>query len=162
MTGTHPISLGAKSIVQIRAHLSSTYGPLTIGEACIISERTSIGLLSRPTRDLDGSLVPFTGTTLGPAVLIESGAVVEATSIGAYTIIESGAKVGSQVRVGVGCKICAGVELGPGVVVEDGMIVWGSGWGEWRREDPKLDPLVLRRAWVGEMLEVLRRGWTGK
>lgn len=108
--------------------------------------------------------MPSAGTTLGPAVLIESGAVVEATSIGAYSIIESGAKVGKGAKIGAGCKICAGVELGEGVVVEDGMVVWGNGWGLWRKEErgAKLDPLVVRRAWMGEMLEVLKRGWTGK
>lgn len=135
---------------------------MTIGEACIISERASIGPLSPSSQPSNEA--PPTGTTLAPCVLVESGAIVEATSIGAYTIIESGVKVGRGAKIGTVCKICAGVEVGEGAVVEDGMVVWGNGWGEWRREGKgkMLDPLSVRRAWVGEMLEVLRRGWTGK
>ncbi len=164
LVGGYPITLGPKSIIQIRAHLSSAHGPLTIGEACIISERTSIGALSPPPQSPDASPAPPTGTTLGPCVLIESGAVVEASSVGAYTIVESGAKVGRDAKIGTGCKISSGVELGEGAVVEDGVVVWGSGWGKWRSEGKgkSLDPLAVRRAWVGEMLEVLRRGWIGK
>ncbi|KAK4695511.1 hypothetical protein P7C71_g2255, partial [Lecanoromycetidae sp. Uapishka_2] len=165
LTGSFPITLGANSIIQIRTHLSSTHGFLTIGEACIISERSSIGLLSPPYESSDNSLQPaVAGTTLGPAVLVESGAVVEATSVGPYTIIESGARIGKGAKVGAGCKICAGVEIGEGSVVENGMVVWGNGWGERRREGrgKAMDPLVMRKVWPGETLEVLRKGWTGK
>ena len=161
-TGSYPVTLGARSIIQIRARLFSTQGPLIIGDSCIISERASIGATSSSFHALDADSSPtHTGTTLGPYVLVESGAVVEATLVGASSIIESGARLGKGSKVGAGCKICSGVEVGEDVVIEDGMVAYGNGWGEWRKEQG-FEPLRLRRAWVDEMAGVLRRGWTGK
>ena len=102
------------------------------------------------------------GVSLAPGVLIESGATVEAASIGAYTIIEAGAKVGKGAVIGEHCKVCAGVQLEEGAVVGNGMVVYGSGWGEWRSEQGRQDLEVMRRAAVSEQYEVLRRCWTGK
>ena len=68
-------------------------------------------------------------------MIIESGATVEARSVGDYSIIEAGAKVGKGARIGGYCKICAKVEVPEGGVVEDGMVVWGDGWGERRMEE---------------------------
>ncbi|KAL2040986.1 hypothetical protein N7G274_006444 [Stereocaulon virgatum] len=162
LTGTHPISLGQNVIIQIRARLSSTCGPLTIAENCIISERASVGLLSSPpTPSSQGDGTPQ-GTSLSPGVLIESGAVVEAVSIGAYSIVEAGARIGKGAVIGERCKICAGVFVGEGVEVEDGVVVWGSGWGQYRREVRREVFEGGRERVVGEMEGVLRRGWSGK
>ncbi|KAL2055471.1 hypothetical protein ABVK25_004279 [Lepraria finkii] len=150
LTGPHPISLGANVIIQIRARLYSTYGPLTLSENCIISERASVGFLSPPTSlptsppistttqpsGIDNNEPP--STTLAPGVLIESGAVTEAASIGAYTIIEAGARIGKGAKIGERCKICAGVVVGEGVVVGDGIVVsgeWVGGVQEGGEED---------------------------
>lgn len=56
--------------------------------------------------------------TLQPGVLIETCASVEGASIGAYTIIEAGAKIGKGAVVGANSKVCAGVEIGEGMIVE--------------------------------------------
>ena len=140
--------------------MTAAYGPINISENCLISERASIGVLSppAPTQAEDKP----TGVSLGPGVVIESGAVVEAASIGAYTIIEAGAKVGKGTVVGEHCKVCALVELGEGAVVGDGVVVYGSGWGEWRSEQGRQELEGMRRKAVTEQIEVLRRCWTGK
>lgn len=155
--GTHLITLGSKAIVQLRARLTSTYGPIGVGEGCIISERASIGLLSPPQNEKEAA-----GVTLSPGVLVETCAVVEGASVGAYTIIESGAKIGKGAVVGSDCKVCAGVEIGEGAVVEDGTVVYGSGWGERRKVKKGLGLDGMRKTWVDLQGEALRKMWTGK
>ena len=88
--------------------------------------------------------------------------MIEATSIGAYTIIEAGARIGKGAKIGERCKICAGVVVGEGVVVGDGIVVWGSGWGECRREERRTEFGGLREKRVREQGDVLKRGWIGK
>ena len=160
LTGTQPISFGPNVIIQIRARISSAYSPINISENCIISERASIGLLSppAPTESEDDPA----GMSLAPGVVIGSGATVEGASIGAYTIIEAGAKVGKGAVIGEHCKICAMVQVGEGAVVGNGIVVYGSGWGEWRSEHGRQETEGMRRAAVSEQYEVLRRCWTGK
>ena len=140
--------------------MTSAYGAIHISENCLISERASIGLLSppAPTQAEDDPA----GVSLAPGVVIESGATVEAASIGAYTIIEAGAKLGRGAVIGEYCKVCAMVELGEGAVVGNGMVVYGSGWGEWRSEQGRQELEGMRKAAVSEQIEVLRRCWTGK
>lgn len=159
LTGSQTISLGPNVIIQIRARLNTIYGPINISENCIINERATIGMLSPPasTKADDPA-----GVSLAPGVVIESGATVEAASIGAYTIIEAGAKVGRGAVIGDHCKVCAGVQLAEGAVVGNGMVVYGSGWGEWRSEQGRQDLEGMRRAAVSEQHEVLKRCWTGK
>ncbi|CAF9939902.1 MAG: hypothetical protein ALECFALPRED_008371 [Alectoria fallacina] len=155
--GTHLITLGSRSIVQLRARLTSTYGPVGVGEGCIISERASIGLLSPPRNEREAE-----GVTISRGVLIESCAVVEGASIGAYTIIEAGAKIGKGAVVGSNSKVCVGVEIGEGMVVEDDTVVYGSGWGERRKEKEGVGLDGMRRLWVELQEDALRRMWTGK
>ena len=82
--------------------------------------------------------------------------------MGAYTIIEAGAKIGKGAVVGSNSKVCAGVEIGEGMVVEDYTVVYGSGWGE-RRKTKKGSGLDgMRKTWVDLQGEALRRMWTGK
>ncbi|KAF6221364.1 hypothetical protein HO133_002219 [Letharia lupina] len=147
-TGTHLIKIGSKSIVQLRARLTSNYGPISVGDGCIISERASIGLLSSPQNEKEAK-----GVTLSSGVLIETCAVVQGASIGAYTIIEAGAKIGKGTVVGV--------EIGEGMVVDDNTVVYGSG-GERRKEKKGLGLDRARKVWVDLQEDTLRRMWTGK
>lgn len=160
ITGAHPISLGPNVILQIRARINSAYGPINISENCIVNERATIGVLSPPA-STQAEDEPA-GVSLASGVVIESGATVEAASIGAYTIIEAGAKVGKGAIIGEHCKVCAMVQVGEGAVVENGMVVYGSGWGESRSEHGRQEAAGMRRAAVSEQYEVLRRVWTGK
>ncbi len=146
---------GSKTIVQLRTLLTSNYGPVDVGDGCIISERASIGLLSAPRNEKEAK-----GVTLSPGVLIETCAVVEGASIGPYTIIEAGAKIGRGTVIGANSKVCGGVEIGEDVVVEDDTVVYGSGWGQRRKEKKGLDE--VRRKWVDLQEDALRRMWTGK
>ena len=155
--GNHPITLGSNTILQLRACLTSTYGRIRIEDGCIISERASIGLLSPPRNEKE-----VDGVTLSPGVLIETGASVQSAWIGAYTIIEAGAKIGKGTVVGANSKVCAGVEIGEGMVVEDDTVVYGSGWGERRKEKKDLGLDKMRKAWVDMQGDTLRRMWTGK
>ena len=155
--GTHPITLGSNTILQLRACLTSTYGPVRIEDGCIISERASIGLLSPPQNEKEAD-----GVTLSPGVLVETCASVQGAWIGAYTIIEAGAKIGKGTVVGANSKVCAGVDVGEGMVVEDDTVVYGSGWGERRKEKPGLGLDTMRKARVDMQGDTLRRMWTGK
>lgn len=143
--------------MQLRARLTSNYGSIGIGDGCIISERASIGLLSPPQNEIEAN-----GVTLLPGVLIESCTVIEGVSIGAYTIIEAGAKIGKGTVVGANSKVCAGVHIGEGIVVEDNTVVYGSGWGEERKEKKGLGLDGMRKTWVDLQEDTLRRMWTGK
>ena len=143
--------------MQLRACLNSTYGPIRIEDGCVISERASIGLLGPPRNELEAK-----GVTLSACVLIETCASVEGASIGANTIIEAGAKIGKGTVIGANSKVCAGVEVGEGMIVEDDTVVYGSGWGEQRKEKKGLGLNGMRKVWVEMQQDTLRRMWTGK
>ncbi|CAF9931727.1 MAG: hypothetical protein HETSPECPRED_008178 [Heterodermia speciosa] len=92
LKGTQPVSVSANSIIQPRARLISTHGPITIGERCIIAERAVLGLQSQAI--VDGS-----GVVLGNGVVIESGATVQG-SLEEGSLVEVGAVVGKGSVVG--------------------------------------------------------------
>lgn len=143
--------------MQLRACLSSTYGPIQVGDGCIVSERASIGLLSPARNEKEAN-----GVTLSRGVFIGTCASVEGASIGAYTVIEAGAKIGKGTVIGAYSKVCAGVEIGEGMVVEDATVVYGSGWGGRRKEKKGLGLDGMRKAWVDLQRDTLRTMWTGK
>lgn len=87
---------------------------------------------------------------------------MEAAFVGAYTIIEAGAKVGKGVTVGERSKICAGVEIGHGQTVGNDTVVYGSAWGDRRQEKRGLGLDEARTEWVDAQGLALRRLWTGK
>ena len=129
LAGIHPITLGPEAVIEFRTRLVSTHGPICVGEGSIVSERASIGLLTpRATANPNHN----SGVALGRHVFVESGAIVEAASIGDYTVVEVGAKIGQGAKVGVKCKICAKVDIRPNEVVADNTVVFGNGWGERR------------------------------
>lgn len=102
LTGIYPITVGANTIIHLRAKLSSSHGPITIGEGCIIGERANLGLQDKEPDD-GGK-----GVVVGSGVVIESGARVLG-SIGDGSVVEVGAEVKMGSVVGkVGRKIsCA-------------------------------------------------------
>ena len=102
------------------------------------------------------------GVILLPGVLIETGASVEGASIGANTIIEAGAKIGKGTVIGAHSKVCAGVKLGERVSVGDYTVVYGSGWGERRKENRDVGLDGMRKAWVKLQGDTLRKVWAGK
>ena len=100
--------------------------------------------------------------TISPNVLIETGAIIEGASIGAYTIVEAGAKIGKGTVIGANSKVCAGLEVGEGIVIGDNTVVYGSGWGEQREAQDGLGLNGMRKAWMESQEDSLRRMWTGK
>ena len=96
VTGVHPITIGANSIIQLRAKLDSAHGSITIGERCIIAERAVLGLQSKAGVDSKGIF-------LGNGVVIQSGARVEG-SLGEGTTVEPGAVVEKGSVVGKVCE----------------------------------------------------------
>lgn len=65
---------------------------MSVGEGCIISERTSVGVLE-PGEDSKK------GVVLGKGVVLETGAVVEGV-LGEGTVVDVGGKVGAGCVVG--------------------------------------------------------------
>ena len=162
LAGIHHISLGEKAILQPRSRVLSTVGPVDIGEGCIVAERACIGISTDAPNLRNDQQVPEREFKLGRGVVIASGAVIEAASIGAFTIVEAGAKVGKGAIVGERCRICAKVEVGQGAVVEDRTVVYGNAFGESRVEKGGGVLDERREGWIREHGETLRRIWTGK
>jgi dynactin-6 len=85
--GNYPVTILSQSVIHPRSRINSTYGPVKLGPICIISERCNIGLQSPAPGQIEG-------VTLGKAVVVEVGAVVEAREVGEGCVIEVNAKVG--------------------------------------------------------------------
>ncbi|RDL39654.1 uncharacterized protein BP5553_03994 [Venustampulla echinocandica] len=101
LTGTHLITLGSNTVVHPRTKLNSTYASITIGNNCILSERSMIGLQSEATGNENE------GVLIENGVVVEVGATVEALSIGEGCLIEINARIGKGAVLG---KLCLGME----------------------------------------------------
>ncbi|GMG01186.1 unnamed protein product [Aspergillus oryzae var. brunneus] len=130
--GTHPISIGAGTIVHPRAKFYSYEGPIIIGENCIISEKSTIGAAPtqppsflRESRTSDGLPVRISScVTVGPLATILPGAHIHSA-----VTIEALATVHRRVSIGAHSKICSGCEVSDNVKIRDWTVVWGSGAG---------------------------------
>lgn len=89
ITGIHPVTIGANTVIHLRSKLTSAHGTITIGDGCIIGERAVVGLQG----------VGETGVVIGNGVVVEAGARVEG-SVGEGTVIEAGGVVGRGAVVG--------------------------------------------------------------
>jgi dynactin-6 len=99
LLGTKLITIGGDSVVHPRAKLISSLAPVTIGKACILSERSAVGLQS-PSNDQPE------GVVIEDCVVVEVGAIVEAKRVGEGTIVEINARVGKGAVIGKVCVIC--------------------------------------------------------
>ncbi|EHA18486.1 hypothetical protein ASPNIDRAFT_225614 [Aspergillus niger ATCC 1015] len=134
--GSHPISIGASTIIHPRARIYSYEGPVIIGNGCIISEKSVIGSAPTPTSTTsttsggiaskdEGSILPIrisNSVTIGPGAQILPGAHIHSSSS-----VEARAVIGRRSVVGSHCRVCAGVEVGDGDGIADWMVVWGGG-----------------------------------
>jgi len=89
ISGIHPITVGANTVIHLRSKLTSTHGTITIGEGCIIGERAVVGLQG----------VGEKGVVIGKGVVVEAGARVEG-SLGEGTVVDTGGMVGRGAVVG--------------------------------------------------------------
>ncbi|KAA8910247.1 trimeric LpxA-like protein [Sphaerosporella brunnea] len=115
LTGTHLIRVGNHTAVHPRCRINSSAGPITIGDYCILNERTQI--IAPDER----------GIVLENYVVVETNAVVEAQRVGEGSVIEVGAKIGKGAVVGKNCKFTPLTTVADGEVVEDDTVVWGFG-----------------------------------
>ncbi|PYH84239.1 hypothetical protein BO82DRAFT_244542, partial [Aspergillus uvarum CBS 121591] len=152
--GTHPISIGAHTIIHPRARLYSHEGPILISNNCIISEKTVIGTpgpfpgASRPapsttaitTTTSEGTAAAAAAAaaalpirissrvTIGPAVSIAPGAHIHSG-----VVIDALAVINRRVDVGAHARVCAGCEVAAGTGVGEWVVVWGCGGGGGQR-----------------------------
>lgn len=132
--GTHPISVGAGTVIHPRARIYSYDGPVIIGEGCIISEKSTIGIPpSTPTSlpPTPKEVVPIrisNGVTIGPLVTVFPGAHIHS-----FVTVESLAIINRRVSLGAHSKVCSGCEVAANTVIKDWTVVWGSGAGSCQR-----------------------------
>ncbi|EEH09201.1 transferase hexapeptide domain-containing protein [Histoplasma capsulatum G186AR] len=137
--GTHPISIGAGTVIHPRTKFISFEGPIKIGSGCIIGEKSIIGgpqtsptPLTPTTRSIDTttSITP-TATTIvtvvensvliGPLVTISAG-----THISSAATVDTAAILGQRVRVGQHAKVCPGCCIPDDGVVDAWVVIWGG------------------------------------
>ncbi|PLN84707.1 trimeric LpxA-like protein [Aspergillus taichungensis] len=129
--GTHPISIGVGSIIHPRAKLYSFDGPITIGDACIISEKCVLGLPPAQHSHVaaqiglrngqDHEIRVSASVTLAPGVTVFPGVTVcSAASVESLAVLRNGCVVGSHARVCAGCEVAADVRI------PDWVVVWGG------------------------------------
>ncbi|KAF8244174.1 hypothetical protein K440DRAFT_605317 [Wilcoxina mikolae CBS 423.85] len=111
LTGTHPIHIGDHTVLHPRCRLNSTLGPITIGDYCILNERTLLAAADEK------------GLVVEDYVVVEMNAVVEARRIGEGSVVEVGVK---------NCKFTPLTSIDDAEMVEDDTVVYG--YGE-RRKD---------------------------
>ena len=99
LTGLYPITIGPRAVLHPYARIVSGDGPIEIGEGCIIWEKALVGSGSAAEDDSKRT-EKVKKIVLGPNVVVESGAVVEAESVGEGTIIEAFSKIGDGTNVG--------------------------------------------------------------
>ena len=96
LTGTHRITVGDNTVLHPRAKISSVVAPVTIGQGCIICERTVVGMRGDAAEGAGAG----TGTVIEDAVQIEAGVVVEASRVGKGSVIEVKARIGRGAVLG--------------------------------------------------------------
>lgn len=98
LTGVHLITIRSQSVIHPRCKIISTYAPVTISAQCIVSERSSLGLLSAPSSS------NTTGVFLEERVVVEVGAIVEAERVGEGSVIECNSRIGKGAVIGKVCR----------------------------------------------------------
>ena len=138
--GTHPIAIGAETIIHPRARIYSFDGPVIIGERCIISEKSIIGSAPPPPTPPPTGTGTETGTgpakeeaiptrishsvTIAPLASILPGAHLHSSAT-----IDSLATIHPRANIGSHAKVCAGCHVPRKASVKDWTVVWGSGAG---------------------------------
>ncbi|THC90904.1 hypothetical protein EYZ11_009643 [Aspergillus tanneri] len=127
--GTHAVSIGAGTVIHPRTRIYSFSGPVIIDEACIIGEKSVIGVAAPPSSSGEGSSngakldsvegIPIrfsSSVTVGPTVTILPGVRVHSGAS-----IEALATIKDRVSIGAHARICAGLGVrgGNGTEAED-------------------------------------------
>ncbi|KAL8928938.1 MAG: hypothetical protein Q9172_000690 [Xanthocarpia lactea] len=159
-TGTYPLTIGNNTYIHLRAHLTTTHGPLTIGSHCIISEKASVGYQSHShasnpnsNNEEEEKEEKVQAMILSDHIVIEPKAQVEASQIGEGTVVETGARIGRGAVVGKYCTIGALCSVGPYEDVPDHTVIYGN--DERRIDRSGTDALRAKR--VEQHVEVLKK-----
>ncbi|KAL1956279.1 hypothetical protein VTO42DRAFT_7452 [Malbranchea cinnamomea] len=136
--GTHPISVGAGTIIHPRAKLLSFEGPINIGEGCIIGEKCVIGGGSAthcttntqaapgasPNRETSEPTILENSVLVGPLATISAGAHIRSAAT-----VDASASLGRNVRIGKHAKVCPSCYIPDNEVVDDWIVIWGGSAG---------------------------------
>ncbi|PKX95009.1 transferase hexapeptide domain protein [Aspergillus novofumigatus IBT 16806] len=123
-----------RTVIHPRARIYSYDGPVIIGEGCIISEKSTIGIppSTPPSLPPTPKEVVTTrisnGVTIGPLVTVFPGAHIHS-----FVTVESLAIINRRVSLGAHSKVCSGCEIAANTVIRDWTVVWGSGAGSSQR-----------------------------
>ncbi|KAK5113814.1 hypothetical protein LTR62_003198 [Meristemomyces frigidus] len=123
ITGTHPVTIGQNTVLHPYARIRAEGGAVTIGRNCVVCEGAIVGTASENGFDV----------VIEDYVTIETGAAVEAKTVGYGCEIGVKAVVGREAMIGQWCRIAALEKVDN--VVEDFTVVFGDGA---RREDVAL------------------------
>ncbi|KAF2220869.1 trimeric LpxA-like protein [Elsinoe ampelina] len=113
LVGTHPITIGSRTVLHPYAKLDSTNGPITLGSNCIISERANVEAQNDVKVD--------------DHVSIETGALVQSSRIGQCCTISAYALLQTGTQLGQFCKITPKCTLPRGTVLPDFTVVLEKG-----------------------------------
>jgi len=136
--GTYPVSIGAATIIHPRAKFLSFEGPISVGEGCIVGEKSVIGgpqtssssATAPSTESSGGTSPPSIATVLEDSILIAPLAVVSAgTHIQSAATIDTFAHLGKCVRIGEHAKVCSSCCIPDQGAVDDWVVIWGGGAG---------------------------------
>ena len=96
ITGTHSVEIGENSVVHPYVRIKAERGKVTIGRNCTVGMRVVLGV----SDDGDGDGGGGGDVWIGDGVNIETGAVVEAESVGEGTVIEVNTRIGKEAVIG--------------------------------------------------------------
>lgn len=134
--GTHPIAIGAETVIHPRTRIYSFDGPVLIGEGCIISEKSTIGTapvaspvssptIGTPAGGREGVSTRIShSVTIAPLAMILPGAHIHSS-----VCIDSLATIDRRANIGAHSKVCASCHVPAKAVIRDWTVVWGSGAG---------------------------------
>ena len=131
--GTHPVTIGANTVIHPRVRFYTFEGPIVIGDGCIIGEKTIFGTAPTSPSSLPSSDPPIPirlsyFVTIGPQSPVKAGAHIHSS-----TVIESLVSINRHADIGSHSKICSSCQVPERGKVTEWTVVWGSGIGQRRR-----------------------------
>ncbi|KAK5110779.1 hypothetical protein LTR85_000724 [Meristemomyces frigidus] len=148
ITGAHTVEIGESAVIHPYAKIRSERGKVVIGKSSIVYERAVVGVADGGEQDI----------TIGEGVNIETGAVIEAKSIGDGSTVEVNASIGRAAVVGRYCRVAALEKVEAGEELEDFTVVYSDGQ---RRVDKTMrdHPEIREAKQVGQekSIELMRK-----
>lgn len=118
ITGSHQVAIGESAVIHPYARIRAEGGRVTIGKNTVVYERAVVGT----AEGVGGGDV-----SIGDYVNIESGALVEAKSVGDGSTVEVNAMIREGAVLGECCKVAALERVEAGEELGDFTVVYGDG-----------------------------------